>query len=121
MVKYPQKKKIFINEEMKNFEKSFDLLDDPKFSIQRNLNCFVEMGDDRTFNKSIKILLNTLIEQSQQNLENFQKLMKKVFTIQNKDGEAYQVDHLIGMKFKENTPRYSQKEIEDFGLTIKSP
>ncbi len=36
--------------------------------------------------------------------------MKDIFTVQ-KDGVYYELENLIGMKFKEGTPLYSEKEI----------
>lgn len=47
--------------------------------------------------------------------------MKDVFTVGKGKGESSEVKNLIGMKFKEDTPLFSKKEIEAEGLTIRTP
>lgn len=46
--------------------------------------------------------------------------MRKIFTIK-KNGYDHELKNLIGMKFKENTPLYTKKEIEEDGIKIKAP
>jgi hypothetical protein len=58
--------------------------------------------------------------ESQKHLPEFRKLMKNIFTVQRGEFD-YELKNLIGMKFKENTPQYTKKEIEDDGIQIKTP
>lgn len=69
MVKYPQKKKTYISEEIRNAIPVKDESEDTSFDIIRNTKTFFTY--DRTmksYSKNIKILLNKLITESAKNL-----------------------------------------------------
>jgi hypothetical protein len=79
---------------------------------------FVQSGD---YSGKIKTFLNALITESSKNYSEFKSNMKGVFTFNRETGEQYELDNLVGMKFREGTPLYSEGELNRRGIEIKTP
>lgn len=70
---------------------------------------------------SIKKFLNSIVLEAREHFPAFTKTMSELFTVAGENKELYQLEHLIGTKFREDTPIYSEAEIEESGLDIKTP
>lgn len=94
-----------------------DRSDELRFDYLSNTQFSFEYDETRkTYQRKIKGFMNRIIEESQSHVKEWRGLMRDMFTIEGKE-----LKNLVGMKFKENTPKFSQKEIEEDGIRIKTP
>lgn len=83
MVKYPQKRKTYISEEIRNAIPVKNESEDPEFDVIRNTGNYFEFDPTKkSYCKKVKILLNRLMTESQKHLPEFRRLMKGIFTVQ---------------------------------------
>lgn len=66
----------------------------------------------------IKQFLNVLIKESKSHFPVFSELMKEVFKLEDKEESIY---NLVGMKFKQDMPEFTNEELRATGILIKSP
>lgn len=77
---------------------------------------------DYDYAKKIKKLLNVLISESKSHYYEFKELMTDVLSVGKEDGTRSPLpDHKICMKFKEDMSQYTEDEINNPGVPIKSP
>ena len=77
-----------------------------------------------SFNRKVKIMINAVILEGRSCFLDFNKLMQEVFTIPNPADPSQRIplkNTRVGMKFKSDMPIYTEEEIEDIGVPIKSP
>jgi hypothetical protein len=125
LMKYPQKSKVFLSNDMNSIVKEMNEASKPEYSMLRKLGIEFQAkhsGSEVDFSREIKQLVNKLIEESKHYLSEFKQLMTEIFTI-NPPGvdTPSTVDHLIGMKFKESVPGYDSADMAKSGIPIKSP
>ena len=62
MVKYPQKQKAFMSEEIRSAIPTTDRSDDPEFDVLKNTNCLFEYDPTKKgYIKNVKKFLNRII------------------------------------------------------------
>lgn len=72
----------------------------------------------------MKLLINALVLEGRNCFMEFNKLMQDVFTVPSPNDPSQRVplkNTRVGMKFKPDMPLYTEEEIEDIGVPIKSP
>ena len=119
MVKYPQKKKTFISEEIRNAIPSMDESEDPTYDFIHSSKGYFQYDESRrSYSTKVKTMLNALMSESQKYLPAFKIIVEELFTV---GPDRHRLKNLIGMKFKENSPQYSKRELEEPGVQIKNP
>lgn len=86
---------------------------------------FADDTGKRNFTKEIKVWLNMLISHTKIMFPEFKKLIKAIFI----DGENNslngdedsEVEYEINSKISENTPLYTEEELDMPGLNLKAP
>lgn len=109
MVKYPQKRKGVVTEEIRGAVPAVDESEDPGFDVLANNKVFFKYSSERKgYARTVKIFLNSLVLECRKNMATFRKAMKEIFTVGRDRGEPVELKNLIGMKFKEDTPLFSK-------------
>jgi hypothetical protein len=96
--------------------KTLDNSMEPQYDYLRNTGLLFEYDETRkSYAQTIKKALNRIIEESERQFSTWECLMKGVFNL-----EGRELHSRIGMKFKENTPLYTEDEIREEGVRIKT-
>lgn len=121
MVKYPQKKKTTISEEIRAAIPALDQSEDPAYDFVHNSRKYFQYDPTtQSYAPAVKAMLNALMTESQKYLPAFRNIVGELFTV-GEGASAHKLKHLIGMKFKENTPQYNKRELGEPGIQPKSP
>jgi hypothetical protein len=109
LVKYPQKKKMFIDPSIRKSIHLCNYSQSPEFNTMINVGCHMKFESSGIYFSSVKKFINALISESLKNFPEFKSTMKEIFTFQKDSGEKYELDNLIGTKFREGTPLYTEE------------
>ena len=93
----------------------------------KHIEVLSEVPHDQGFNRKVKLLINSLLMEGRNNFEEFNRLMQEVFNpipdTKRPDLKKKRVpleNTRVGMRFKNDMPKYTVEEIEDIGVPIKS-
>jgi hypothetical protein len=122
--KYPPSKHKIVDTELAKYIKETKRQAELQYDILRNAG--VTFADDTgktDFSREIKLWLNKLITEVKRTYPKFKNSMKTLFmgpegSLQDLDDE---VDYEIGTKINETVECYTEAEINEPGLSIKSP
>jgi hypothetical protein len=103
MVKYPQKKKAYVSEEVMTAIPTMDRSGDPEFDVLANTGCGFRLDPTRKgYLRQLKAFINRLIVETKQHFRGFQRTMRALFRL-----DGVELDNKIGMKFKDDTPLFT--------------
>jgi hypothetical protein len=98
-----------------------DESEDPAYDFIHNSRGYFTYDLTRkSYSTKVKTMLNALMSESQKHLPTFRTIVQELFTV-GQDDQRHRLHNLVGMKFKENSPQYSKRELEEAGIQIKSP
>lgn len=85
MIKYPQKQKAYVSDEIRNAIQSMDRSDELQFDYLSNTNFGFDYDETRrSYQRKIKGFMNRIVEESQNHVKEWRALMKDVFTVDGK-------------------------------------
>lgn len=119
-LKFPQKKKGYVSEELKKLIPSFD--NSKKFDTfifeKFKKWLFIEIADRPVESvEGVKYFIDYLIKETKTSHSVFQESMQEIFNIESER----RLDHVIGSKLSLNTPQFTEEEKYKQGLEIKTP
>ena len=119
--KVPRNKKNFKSLEFENLVERVNNSEDPRYDILKNTGIKFELkkGKDIHYIREIKLFFNKLITEVDKEYPEFMKRMLYIFN--GKEEHNDEVKYLIGKKFKDNIPLFTEEELGTLNFKSKSP